>query len=170
MVSKVESTSKELGKLEVRRIGILATATPATTTSEEASAGGGGFLGVKAKAYWKSMGFLPLFFAGFGIFALLVKMLKVVQGKWTSSDGVNRAMISESVITSKEQEADLHVFKCGGCGYEIYPARGREFKFFPDNFKCPLCGSPKSAFWDLNDENDPRNQEELQPVAENESK
>jgi len=133
VVSKVESTSKELGKLEVRRIGILATATPATTTSEEASAGGGGFLGVKAKAYWKSMGFLPLFFAGFGIFALLVKMLKVVQGKWTSSDGVNRAMISESVITSKEQEADLHVFKCGGCGYEIYPARGREFKYKGDS-------------------------------------
>lgn len=170
-----EGTSQKLMKLEptpvngvnptetsTRRIGLIATASATTkeekTTSEE-SVGSVGFLGVKAKAYWKSIGWVPVIFAGLGVLALTIKMVKVVRGRWKSSDGVNRAMINDSVITTAEQEAELHVFKCGGCGYEIYPARGREFKFFPDNFKCPLCGSPKSAFWDRNDPTDPRNQE-----------
>ena len=31
-------------------------------------------------------------------------------------------------------------------------------KFFPDDFKCPICGADKDKFWDMNDPNDPRNQ------------
>lgn len=146
------------------RIGVLATATATRSekleTLEESDGNVGGFLGLKARAYWNSIGFLPLFFGGLGILALTIKAIKVMQGQWTSTDGVNRAMTPESIITTEEQERELHVFKCGGCGYEMYPARGREFKFFPDNFKCPLCGSPKSEFWDLKDPNDPRNWED----------
>ncbi len=174
---RVETNSANVSKsaeLKVQRIGIVATASATKdvekTTTEQAVTGG--FLGVKAKAYWSTIGFLPLFFAGLGILALGIKMLKVMKGQWSSQDGVNRAMVNESVITTAEQEADLHVFKCGNCGYEMYPARGREFKFFPDNFKCPLCQSPKSVFWDLNDPDDPRNQEpededdgDLQPAG-----
>lgn len=35
---------------------------------------------------------------------------------------------------------------------------GREGKFFPKDFKCPICGADKDQFWDMNDPNDPRNQ------------
>lgn len=121
----------------------------------------GGLFGMKANAYWESMGVLPLFFAGFGIVALGIKMLKVKSGEMRSGpSGINKVTIPKTAITSEEEEAELHVFKCGGCGYEMYPARGREFKFFPDSFKCPLCATPKSEFWDLNDPDDPRNQED----------
>lgn len=131
------------------------------TVEAEGGGAGGGLFGVQAKAYWESMGVLPLSFAAFGVTALALKLIKVKKGEWSAGDGgVNRAVTHESIVTSEAEEAELHVYKCGGCGYEIYPARGREFKFFPDDFKCPLCQSPKSAFWDLNDPEDPRNQEE----------
>lgn len=155
------------------RIGVVATsvakAEAQTTTTTEAPSRG--LFGMKARAYWESIGLLPLVFAGTGIFVLFIKMLKVMRGQWKSTDGVNRATTPDSVIVSPEMERELHVFKCGGCGYEMYPARGREFKFFPDSFKCPLCASPKSQFWDLNDPTDPRNQEDddedddLQPAG-----
>lgn len=143
-------------------IAIIATAATKEALVEEVEAHGGrGLFGVKAKAYWESMGFLPLFFAGFGVIALAIKLFKVKKGQWQSGPtGINKAVTPQSVITTEEEERELHVFKCGGCGYEIYPARGREFKFFPDSFKCPLCGTPKTEFWDLNDPTDPRNQEE----------
>lgn len=119
-----------------------------------------GFFGMRANAYWERMGVLPLFFAGFGITALAIKMFKVKRGEMKDgANGVSKITLPKTAITSAEEEAELHVFKCGGCGYEMYPARGREFKFFPDSFKCPLCGKPKSEFWDLNDPDDPRNQE-----------
>lgn len=116
---------------------------------------------MKAAAYWESIGAVPLTFAGIGVLALAIKMFKVKSGEMRGTPpSLNRVTLHKTVITSEEEEAELHVFKCGGCGYEIYPARGREFKFFPDSFKCPLCGTPKSEFWDLNDPNDPRNQQD----------
>lgn len=119
-----------------------------------------GIMGMRANAYWDSIGTLPLVFAGVGIVALVIKMFKVKGGQFRSGgdSSVNRITLPKSVITSEEEEAQLHVFKCGGCGYEMYPARGREDRFFPDGFKCPLCGTPREQFWDLNDANDPRNQ------------
>lgn len=30
--------------------------------------------------------------------------------------------------------------------YKMFVARGREFKFFGDNFKCPECGAGKNKF------------------------
>ncbi|CAN8076644.1 unnamed protein product [Agarophyton chilense] len=128
-----------------------------------------GILGFKTKAHWEGIGVLPLFFVGFGFVALAIKMLKVKSGEWSSGpSAVNKVTVPKTAITSSEEEAELHVFKCGGCGYEMYPARGREFKFFPDSFKCPLCGTPKSEFWDLNDPDDPRNQEEEEEQSEEE--
>jgi rubredoxin len=49
--------------------------------------------------------------------------------------------------------------RCEVCSFTIYPARGREFKFFPAGFKCPSCGAPKEKFYDLTDPDDPRNRE-----------
>ena len=34
------------------------------------------------------------------------------------------------------------------CGYTLFVAKGREFKFFGDNFKCPTCGAGKEFFKD----------------------
>lgn len=36
--------------------------------------------------------------------------------------------------------------ECSNCGYTIYPAAGREWKFFGEDFVCPQCGAPKSKF------------------------
>ena len=40
------------------------------------------------------------------------------------------------------------VYECTECGYTLFPAAGREFKFFPDTFKCPECGASKDKFED----------------------
>lgn len=39
-----------------------------------------------------------------------------------------------------------NAFECGECGYTLFVAQGREFKFFGDNFKCPECGAAKDKF------------------------
>jgi rubredoxin len=49
--------------------------------------------------------------------------------------------------------------RCGNCGFTLFPAKGREWKFFPTDFRCPACGSEKDDFYDINDPDDPRNQE-----------
>lgn len=162
--ANVDATTARNQAKSRRVIGIVSKASTEkkqTSVAVEPTASKGGIFGMKAQAYWESIGVLPLAFAGFGIVALAIKMLKVKGGELRSGpEGINKVTIPKSAITSVEEEAELHVFKCGGCGYEMYPARGREFKFFPDSFKCPLCGTPKSEFWDLNDPDDPRNQED----------
>jgi len=45
-------------------------------------------------------------------------------------------------------DSGTHEFECTSCGYVLFPAAGREFKFFGDDFKCPQCGSGKDAFVD----------------------
>lgn len=67
---------------------------------------------------------------------------------------------TEFTAQTESAQNELKAFKCENCGYELYPARGREGKFFPSSFKCPMCGSPKESFYDMNDKNDPRNWEE----------
>jgi hypothetical protein len=41
-----------------------------------------------------------------------------------------------------------HEYECTKCGFTLFVAKGREFKFFGDNFKCTGCGADKSAFKD----------------------
>jgi len=105
--------------------------------------------------YAGSVGYVWLYFGAFCAAALGRKWLRKKQMEMNNEKPKN-----PTIITSEEMEAELHIFKCGGCGYEMYPARTREFKFFPDDFKCPVCASGKDEFWDLNDPDDPRNQEE----------
>ena len=40
-----------------------------------------------------------------------------------------------------------HEYECtqGNCGYTIFPAAGREDKFFGATFKCPQCGADKDG-------------------------
>jgi len=65
----------------------------------------------------------------------------------------------EEEEVEEEEEEQLSAYRCEVCSFTIYPARGREFKFFPAGFKCPSCGSSKEKFYDLTDPEDPRNQE-----------
>lgn len=39
-----------------------------------------------------------------------------------------------------------NVYQCGNCGYTLFIAKGREFKFYGDDFKCPECGAEKDKF------------------------
>ena len=45
-----------------------------------------------------------------------------------------------------------HRFECQRCGYTLFPAAGREWKFYGDDFKCPQCGAPKSDFRDTSEQ------------------
>lgn len=47
---------------------------------------------------------------------------------------------------------NVHAYQCTVCGYTLFPAAGREFKFYGDDFVCPACGAPKDKFTDLNAE------------------
>lgn len=46
----------------------------------------------------------------------------------------------------------VHAYQCTICGYTMFPAAGREFKFYGADFVCPACGAPKDKFVDLNAE------------------
>jgi rubrerythrin len=39
-----------------------------------------------------------------------------------------------------------NVQECTECGYTLFVAQGRDFKFFGSDFKCPECGAPKDKF------------------------
>jgi len=41
-----------------------------------------------------------------------------------------------------------HEFECTNCGYILFPAAGREHKFFGEGFTCPQCGSARDKFVD----------------------
>ena len=52
--------------------------------------------------------------------------------------------------TDDDEEEDLtpsgNVQECGECGYTLFVAEGRDFKFFGADFKCPECGASKDKF------------------------
>lgn len=39
-----------------------------------------------------------------------------------------------------------NVQECTECGYTLFVAKGRDFKFFGSGFTCPECGAPKDKF------------------------
>jgi len=46
-----------------------------------------------------------------------------------------------------------HEYECKQCGTTLFVAKGREFKFFGDDFKCGTCGAGKEFMVDLSLEN-----------------
>merc|ERR1719343_579732 len=76
-------------------------------------------------------------------------------GSWCAPSLLS-AVKPHEAPTSDKKEVNLHtasstaagVFKCSVCGYEYNPAdhNGAAFEDLPDDWKCPICGSPKSAF------------------------
>ncbi|EME28804.1 hypothetical protein Gasu2_18620 [Galdieria sulphuraria] len=84
----------------------------------------------------------------------------------TSEVETERIPEKKTILEEEQENSALHVFKCANCGYSLFPAKGREFKFFTDSFKCPACGSTKEAFYDTSDPNDPRNKREEEEEEE----
>lgn len=60
------------------------------------------------------------------------------------------------LVNSKEEELKyLHAYCCKQCGTTIFPARGRDFKFFPKNIECFNCGAKgRENFYDRRKEMD----------------
>jgi len=73
------------------------------------------------------------------------------------------SMPTRATATATEEEEDddddapagdaapadgTHEYECTKCGYTMYPAAGREFKFYGADFKCPTCGTGKEDFVD----------------------
>jgi len=53
----------------------------------------------------------------------------------------------ENAIGDDEPEMPAsNVMECMECSYTLFIAKGREAKFFGDNFKCPECGAGKDRF------------------------
>ncbi|GMI56481.1 hypothetical protein ScalyP_jg4238, partial [Parmales sp. scaly parma] len=100
-----------------------------------------------------------------GGLAMIKKFLakgKFIKG---SSDGTDEPNW-KYVTTDKKQEKELKAYSCNNCGYTLFPARGREGKFFPPGFTCPICRSGADAFEDVRDEYDTNEIEEDMPEFE----
>jgi len=66
------------------------------------------------------------------------------------ADAAASAATAPPEAETPEAAEKAHVYECNACGYTLYPAKGREFKFFADSFKCPMCGAGKDQFTDIN--------------------
>jgi len=80
----------------------------------------------------------------------IAKVVKMGTSAWRDEPNYKH------VARTEAEETELHEFCCENCGYTMFPARGREGKFFPKNFKCPSCDAPQESFFDLTDLSDPR--------------
>lgn len=96
--------------------------------------------------WWK----LPLFFA----LPSMLYRLWVTRMDTEKLASMSASVDTKYVATTEKEQKELHTFMCSGCGYTLFPARGREAAFFTDNFKCPMCGAPKSDFFDMSDDAD----------------
>mmetsp|Transcript_137483 Transcript_137483/g.342976 ORF Transcript_137483/g.342976 Transcript_137483/m.342976 type:complete len:259 (+) Transcript_137483:71-847(+) len=96
--------------------------------------------------WWK----LPLLFA----LPSMLYRLWTTRGDTTKLAEVSASVDMKYVASSEQEQKELHSFMCSGCGYTLFPARGREAAFFTDTFKCPMCGAPKEDFFDMNEDED----------------
>jgi rubredoxin len=69
------------------------------------------------------------------------------EGKPTDPD----AVIDDD---DKDDAPTSNVYTCENCGYTLFIAKGREFKFYGDDFACPECGAKKDKFKPANIEED----------------
>lgn len=46
------------------------------------------------------------------------------------------------------------MMSCDDVRYKMFVAKGREFKFFGDGFKCPECGAGKNKFTEADMDDD----------------
>jgi len=132
-----------------------------TTTTESLSSTDKGAVKLGLKS--DSLGTLPfwifaaVFIVGIRLFTNKYKQKKEEERAAENSKLAENIPEEKTILEEEQENSALHVFKCANCGYSLFPAKGREFKFFTDSFKCPACGSTKEAFYDTSDPTDPRN-------------
>jgi rubredoxin len=70
------------------------------------------------------------------------------KGNQIGKDGkrVDAPKDGEEVEEEEDDAPTNNVYECGACGYTLFIAKGREFKFYGDDFKCPECGAAKDQF------------------------
>lgn len=51
-----------------------------------------------------------------------------------------------SQVDEEQDEGKMLTVECNDCGYTMFIAKNREFKFFGPTFTCPNCQAPKSRF------------------------
>ena len=70
-----------------------------------------------------------------------------------AEDQSSRPAVSDSLDyparSGEPAKVTSHAYECSECGYTIFPAAGREFKFYGADFVCPACGAPKEKFVDV---------------------
>lgn len=83
---------------------------------------------------------------------------KMYGGQSTKYDSKGRIIDKEGKLTDpeekkaaeeedeKEAEPASNVYECSECGFTLFIAKGREFKFYGEDFKCPECGAGKDKF------------------------
>lgn len=77
------------------------------------------------------------------------------KGRKTDDDG--KLLNDKDREEAEKEKADggssggTVIMECTECGFTLFPAKGREFKFFPDTFKCPECNASKDKFKDVSD-------------------
>ncbi|CAN8074515.1 unnamed protein product [Agarophyton chilense] len=86
-----------------------------------------------------------------------VRRLKEEAAKAEAAEAEEAAKLSVEDLdyparSGEPAKATVHAYQCSDCGYTLFPAAGREFKFYGDDFVCPACGAPKDKFVDVNAE------------------
>lgn len=59
--------------------------------------------------------------------------------KWMKTISKDK-MLKGDTITEAD-DAELHAWTCNNCGATLYVAKGKEWRYFPKNYKCYLCGN-----------------------------
>ena len=70
-----------------------------------------------------------------------------------AEDQTSKPAVSDSLDfparSGEPAKVTSHAYECSSCGYTIFPAAGREFKFYGADFVCPACGATKDKFVDV---------------------
>eukprot|EP00913_Durusdinium_trenchii_P032131 g30089.t1 len=75
----------------------------------------------------------------------MIYRLWTTRGSTEKLAQVSASVDSKYIASTEEAQKELHMFMCSGCGYTLFPARGREGAFFNEKFKCPMCGASKES-------------------------
>jgi len=63
-----------------------------------------------------------------------------------------------------DDKGKMLTVECGSCGYTMFIAKDRQFKFFGPSFTCPNCGAPRSRFTVTEvDDEEPADSADLSP-------
>lgn len=99
--------------------------------------------------------------AGIVAGALFLVIMKVTTGSYLSwgNQQYDDAGARRTAVQDENDLAAINMLSCDKCGYTLFPALGRTFRFNKFTDKCTSCGAIGS-FYDRNDPTDERNQNE----------